>query len=141
MKIKVEQKNAEIIESALKAVNGRARSHAYTEYSEIAVLADESEKKVLALVGGLVGSQKAAVGAVVESTSGGNVANAYAKVARVRVGTTVTLERCATGWFLVGVAAAKVYQSGGKDRLTLTEAQDAAAAARLRSQYRVAHAA
>ncbi len=137
MKIKVEQKNAEIIESALKAVNGRATQHTYTGFYQIDAVAAFGEKDVLALVG----SKKAAVGAVVESTSGMKVSNAYAKRARVRVGTTVTLERCATGWFLVGVAAAEIFQEGGKDRLTLTEAQDAAAGARLRSQYRVAHAA
>jgi hypothetical protein len=106
-------------------------------FSEIAALADESEKAVLALVG----SYKAAVGAVVDSTSGGKVSNAYAKRSRGRIGTTVTLERCATGWFLVGVAAAEIWQDGGKTRLTLTEAQDAEAVRRLRSQYRVAHVA
>lgn len=133
MKVKIEEKNASAIEAALKAVNGRATAHAYTDYAEIAALADESEKEVLALVG----SRKAAVGAVVESTSGGKVPNAYAKIARNRVGTTVKIERFATGWFLTGVKSATIYQSGGSDRLTLTEAQDAEAVKRLRSQYLV----
>lgn len=137
MKIKVESKNSALIEEALEAVNGRAHQHAYTRFDQIEALAAFSEKDVLALVG----SHKAVVGAVVESTSGGKVSNAYAKRSRVRIGTTVTLERCATGWFLVGVAAAEIFQEGGKTRLTLTEAQDAEAVRRLRSQYRVAHAA
>lgn len=134
MKIKIESKNASAIEAALLSVNGRAHDHAYTTFSAIEKIAKKSE--ILAV--GLVGSQKSAIGAVMDSTSGERMPRAYKYS---RVGTTVTIERCSTGWFLVGVAAETLFQEGGKDRLTLTEAQDLAAVAKTRSQYRIAKSA
>jgi hypothetical protein len=131
MKIKIEKTNAVAIEAALCVVNGRAYDHAYTTAAEIEKIAQESEQKVVCLVG----SKKAAVGALVESTSGKEMPNAYRYS---RIGTTVTIQRCASGWFLVGVASATLYQAGGRARLTLTAEQDSRAVARFRSQYQVA---
>lgn len=131
MKIKIDKANTTAIEAALLAVNGRAHDHAYTTFCAVEKIAQESEKQVI----GLVGSKKAAVGALAESTSGKDMPNAYRYS---RVGTTVTIERCSTGWFLVGVAGATLYQQGGKARLTLTEQQDGIAVLQLRSQYRIA---
>ena len=133
MKIKIEKKNQAAIEAALLSVNGRAHDHAYTTFGAVEKIAQESEKQVI----WLVGSKKAAVGALVESTSGKDMPKAYRYS---RVGTTVNIERCSTGWFLVGVAPATLYQQGGKARLTLTDKQDGIAVACLRSQYRVAKA-
>jgi hypothetical protein len=131
MKIKVEKTNAVAIEAALRAVNGRACDHAYTMADEIEKIAQECELQMLELVG----SKKAAVGALAESTSGKEMPNAYRYS---RIGTTVTIQRCASGWFLVGVASATLYQAGGRARLTLTAEQDSRAVARFRSQYQVA---
>lgn len=131
MKIKIEKKNQAAIEAELLAVNGRARDHAYTTFGAVEKIAQEFELQIQ----NLVGSQKASVGARVEATSGKDMPKAYRYS---RVGTTVTIQRCASGWFLVGVAGVTLYQQGGKARLTLTDKQDGIAVLQLRSQYRIA---
>lgn len=131
MKIKIEKTNAAAIEAALLAVNGKATSHVYTSFSEIEKLAWETELQLL----GLLGTKKSPVGAVTECTSGRPMAGAHSYA---RVATKITLERCASRWFLVDVKATTIYQEGGKDRLILTAAQDRAAVARLRSRYQIA---
>ena len=66
MKIFISTQNSEKIETALKEVNGRATTHAYTRYSEIEACAKDFRKKLREL--GLVVSQ--CVGATYLSVSG-----------------------------------------------------------------------
>ena len=80
---RITDKNKDAIVAILASVNGKAVTHTFTTYGEIAALASAAEKQLL----DLVGSQKAAVGARLQATSGGKVANAY-KYARS--GTSVT---------------------------------------------------
>jgi hypothetical protein len=125
---RITDKNRAAIFHILATVNGRATSHTFTTYHEIEQIAAAAETRVL----DLVGSQKAAIGALFEATSGDKVANAY-KYARI--GTRVKLERRATGWFLVDATEWMLWANGGDRRLTLTAAQDARAVELFRAGY------
>jgi hypothetical protein len=130
--IKITEANAAAIEAALKNANGRAEAHAYTAFAEIEALAETAESKLESL--GLPKAQRA--GAVWVETSGGAVANAYAKKGFSRSATSARLERRASGWYLVSAAAATIYASGGGNGLLiLTAKQDAEAVRRLRAGY------
>ncbi len=126
--IRITEQNRAAIVAALANVNGKATAHTFTTYQQIEQIAAAAEKQLI----GLVGSQKAAVGARFEATSGDKVANAY-KYARI--GTRVKLERRATGWFLIDAMEWMLYQNGGDRRLTLTAAQDARAVELFRAGY------
>ena len=129
--IRITESNAPAVEAALEAVNGRASTHAFTAYSEIAPLAVAAENAVLTLLD----SQRHAVGARYVATSGAPVANRYDFKRR---GTIATLERRATGWFLIAAEACDLYTtSGGRRRLLLTPAQDGRAGEVLRRRYSV----
>jgi len=131
---RIADKNRAAIFHILATVNGRATSHTFTTYHEIEQIAAAAEKQVV----DLVGSQKAAVGARLQATSGGKVANAY-KYARS--GTSVTIERRSTGWFLIDASEATLYaDGGGARRLTLTAEQDKRAVELFRAGYSVAPA-
>lgn len=130
--IKITAANTSAIEAALHEINGRAHDHTYNYYSEVSYEAEQAEKKTVALVG----AKDRSVGAIWSVTSGGRVANSYKYS---RIGTTIKIERRASGWFLVDVSPARLYnEGGGSGRLTLTKEQDEAACAMLRKQYRVA---
>jgi hypothetical protein len=128
--IRITEKNKVAIVAALAAVNGKATAHAWTTYADIEYLSMVAEKQVI----DLLGSQKAAVGAKLQATSGGKVANAYKYS---RSGTWVRIERRSTGWFLVSVDHATLYSSGGSRQLTLTAEQDRRAIEVLRAKYTV----
>ena len=129
--IRITEQNRVAIFHILAGVNGRAVTHTFTTYQQIEQIAAQAEKQII----GLVGSQKAAVGARFEATSGDKVANAYKYV---RIGTRVKLERRATGWFLIDAMEWMLYQNGGERRLSLTTAQDARAVEVLRTKYTIA---
>lgn len=130
--IKINEENSVAIAMALDAVNGKAWNHAFTTYSEIAKIAAQAETRVV----GLVGSQKAAVGAVMQAVSGQKVANSYKYT---RTGTRVYIERRSTGWFLIDIVSEILYANqGGARVLTLTPAQDAKAIEVLRASYLIA---
>jgi len=130
MKINISDKDA--VRAALAAVNGKAERHAYTLPSEIAAVADDAERQLARL-----DVPKAArKGARYVSQSSGNLPKAYKYTA---IGTVVTLERGASGWFLVDVAACDIWPGKAPfQRLTLTQDQDAIAIAAVRRQYGVA---
>lgn len=127
MKINVNNQSA--VEAALAAVNGKATTHVYTTQADILAVAQWAEAELARLIG-----KSFASGAVVESTSGDTVANAY-KYARSA--TKIRLERGASGWFLTHVAGVAIYAPGGSTTLVLTEAQDARAIEVLRKGYKV----
>ncbi len=126
--IKIENRTA--IEAALKLINGKAVSHTFTTYAEVAKEAANAEAKVLKLVG----SKNLAVGASVRATSGDSVPNAYKYT---RVGTSVTLVRKSSGWHLAGVSTQALYKEGGKRIITLTVAQSDKAKADFAKQWHV----
>lgn len=128
--IKITPTNASPIIALLTQANGRAEAHAYTTFTEIADLAEQAEREVLALVGG----KAHAVGARYTATSGSRVAKAYKYR---RNGTCVTLLRRPAGWFIVDAASVALYQQAGTSRVTLTPAQDGIAVARLRATYSI----
>jgi hypothetical protein len=126
---RITEQNRAAIVGILASVNGKATTHAFTLYLEIEALSLDAERQLIALVG----SQKAAVGARYQATSGDKVANAYKYT---RAGTAVILERRSTGWFLVDAVFATLYaNTGGDRRLTLTAAQDARAVELFRAGY------
>ena len=130
--MKINTKNPAKVQSALSAVNGTARAHTYTLATEIlglAVLADRTRTRLHL-------TKKDALGMRCEYTSGDAVATAY-KYGRIV--TRVTLEYCRTGWFLVACARDDYRGTTGGDHesVILTTSNDAAAVAKLRSQYTV----
>jgi hypothetical protein len=130
--IRITPENAEAIEAALAAVNGKAERHAYTLTSELDRLARAAEAELMSLVG----AEKYAPGATWVETSGATVANSYGYR---RDATRVTLTRRPTGWFLTEATSVQIHaQGGGRGRLTLTQAQDERAVAVLRARYAVA---
>jgi len=132
--IRITEANAAAIEMALKAVNGRATTHAYTHYSEIEALAAAAEAKLEAI--GLPKAQRA--NAQWEETSGSAVSNSYAKKAFSRAATIVRLQRRPSGWLLLSASATTIGASGGgKGVLILNAEQDAEAVRRLRAGYSV----
>lgn len=130
--MKINLADTEAVRAALAAVNGRATAHAYTLPSQIAAVADYAEG-TLARLAVPKAERK---GARYVSQSGSKLPNSYKYKA---TGTVITLERGASGWFLVDVAACDIWP--GKEpfqRLTLTQDQDAIAIAAVRRQYGVA---
>jgi hypothetical protein len=133
--IKISAQKIDAIESALRAVNGKASAHGYTTATEIGYLADTAEFRLEQL--GLPKNQRA--GAVSVATSGDRVSNSYARKNFFRIATRVVLERRSTGWSLIDVRRTQIGQQGGGDAtLVLTEAQSEEAVRRFRSQYGVA---
>ena len=132
--IRITKSTAAAIEAALKAVNGRAESHAYSLFSEIEALAETAEARLEAL--GLPKSRRA--GAQWAEISGAAVSNSYAKKAFHRAATSVRLIRRASGWYLQSASATTIGAGGGgKGSLVLTAEQDAEAVRRLRAGYSV----
>jgi hypothetical protein len=131
MKINI-HKNAPKVQEALSAANGTARAHTYTLASDViglARLADEARIRLRL-------TKKDAIGMRCEYTSGDPVATAY-KYGRIV--TRVTLEYCRTGWFMVNCVRDDYHGTTGGDHesIILTTRNDAAAVAKLRSQYTV----
>ncbi len=130
--MKINIADTEAVRAALAAVNGKAERHAYTLPSEIASVADDAERQLARLAV----PKAARNGARYVSQSGSKLPGSYKYKA---TGTVVTLERGASAWFLVSVAACDIWP--GKEpfaRLTLTPDQDAIAIAAVRRQYGVA---
>lgn len=128
--IKINPTNRAKIEATLTAANGRATQHAYSEYYEVARVADEAEARLESL-----GIQKAArTGAEYFAVSGYAVPSAYNYS---RKATAVCLVRRATGWFLTSASQVTIWAEAGKQELLLTQEQDARAIEVLRRRYSV----
>jgi hypothetical protein len=131
MKIKIVEENAEKIEAALKAVNGRATGHTFTDFSSIEEVAEKAEEALDDL--DMPASYRR--GARYCADSGSPVANAYQSA---RKGTHITIERGTKGWYLVAVETRWLYpDQGGQSWLYLTEGQDEALVKRLRRNYTI----
>lgn len=127
----ITETNAEAIEFALTAVNGRATAHCYTTFGEIRDEAERAERKL----SDLLEAKSKRVGARYISQSGGKVASSYR---HSRAITRVTLKRGAKGWYLEAVAQGLLWpnETGGA-YLRLTPAQDCAIVAAVRQRYTV----
>ncbi|HAL39094.1 MAG TPA: hypothetical protein DCP03_13700 [Polaromonas sp.] len=128
IKITVQATNE--IQIALRAVNGTATAHTLHDAVDIIDLAKQAEKTVVCLVAAKARAQ----GAVLVHTSGDSVARAYQNS---RKATTVRLERRSSDWYLVDISEAKINTEAGKQKLWLSEAQDAFAITELRAQYSI----
>jgi len=127
--IRIDPANANSIEAALKAVNGKATAHTYTAYAEIKNLADFGERRLERMEVPKSGR----AGASVTGVSGDKMPNAYK---HARQATVARVERRSAGWYLAHVGEATLWpQQGGGLRLSLTATQDADAVRRFRSTY------
>ena len=125
--IKITLANRPALIAALAAANGKASTHT-CRVDAIMSLAASSEKWVV----NLLGSKKAAIGAIVRYRSGSALPNAYKYSRRV---TSVCIQRKSKDWWLTSAIADDARRDAGGSRLTLTQAQDALAKARFSSQY------
>lgn len=129
--IKITYSNAAALTAALKAVNGTAIQHAYTDFYELNSLALQAEAKLAQFL-----NVKDRAGAAWTETSGGKVAKAYKNP---RTATRVRIERKSSDWYLVGVSKVTINEAGGGPGvLTLTKSQDEIARAKFATQYNVA---
>jgi hypothetical protein len=128
--IKICAENEAAIEAALRAVNGRASTHAWTLLSEIERVANRAERELEGL--GIPKAERA--GAVYSAESGGQLAKAYKYKA---TGTWIELTRRGAGWYLTDASGTTFYPGprGNTSWLRLTEKQDAKAIEVLRRGY------
>ena len=128
--IKICAENEAAIEAALRAVNGRASTHAWTLLSEIERVANRAERELESL--GIPKAERA--GAVYSAESGGQLAKAYKYKA---TGTWIELTRRGAGWYLTDASGTTFYPGprGNTSWLRLTEKQDAKAIEVLRRGY------
>lgn len=128
MKIRVHYTFEEEIGRALRLVNGKAEVHVYTEYYEIALIADWAEAELESL--GLPKNMRS--GAVVWSRSGDRLPNSYK---HQRIVTHVRLMRGRIGWYLMDTTAGGAYSEAGRTTLYLTKEQDQCALEEMRKRY------
>ena len=134
MKIKIEQKNADAIESALAAVNGKAESFAITSFRVVLHYAEKAETQLEH--SRLPKAER--TGVKVNITPEGPAAKSYGY--RVK-STEVSIERGSTGWFLVNVATAIVYpKQAHRFQIKISEAQRNTIAAKAIADYTVVKA-
>lgn len=123
--------NKLLVITALDRVNVKCCAHTF-DYYDIYNLAIDAERQALALLG----SVKAIVGVKISARSGKKLPNAYKYPRRVN---TLTLERRASGWWLVELANVESWDKRATElKLTLTAAQDNVAIDRLRKGYAIA---
>ena len=129
--IKIDWINAQAIEAALAEVNGKSKEHTYNDYRMIAHLADAAE----------IGMNKLNIpkkdrsGASYVSISGDRVSSSYTKKTRTRNATKVQIDRRPSGWYLVSIERAEVFQQGGGNALVLTKAQESKAIEALKAKF------
>ncbi len=132
MKIKIEAKNRDVIEAALKAVNGTASRHTYGSFVDVENAMRYADVQMDRL-GIPRGYRK---GAKYIEQSGDTLPKAYGYEAKT---TTITIERGSSAWYLVEVKESGLYpRSKPLMRLTMTAEQDGIAVAQLRKKYVVA---
>lgn len=131
MKLAISPKNKGSIEAALKAVNGRAHEHAFTEFREIREAAERADTELERL--GLPMSRRK--GAVVRMVSGWPVASSYRNA---RAGTVIEIQRSGSRWYLTSIQARTLYvKDGGQTTTCLTREQDDYLSARFLGRYSV----
>lgn len=125
--IKFDVKNAEKINSILSDINGKAVDHTFRSFRDI-FNADDQTKKAENLVGG----KKYAVGIKVLIESGHAVSKSYKYT---RIGTQITLECRASGWFITDITRADIWQKGGQSTILMAPSHHERAVSVLESGY------
>lgn len=125
--IKFDIKNAEKINSILSDINGKAVDHTFRSFRDI-FNGDDQTKKAENLVGG----KKHAVGVKVILESGHAVKSAYKYT---RIGTQITLECRASGWFITNICRTDIWAKGGDNRIIMTPSHDEQAIRVLKREY------
>jgi hypothetical protein len=127
-RIRIDEKNASAIETALAKVNGKAEQHAFTTFNEINTIREDAETTLAGLL-----LKKDFPGTICILTSGYPVSNSYGNS---RKATKVTIVRRTTGWFLTEVESVTInVYGGGRAKYWLTKEQDQAAVANVRKLY------
>jgi len=127
----IDASNETAIYEALSKVNGRASEHVFKCFSQIDELASLAEEQLDRME--IPISKRAH--ALYVACSGKRVANRYKYS---RVATRVVLQRRTKGWYLEvdHISQISIYcDGGGKNRLIITESQDAIAIEKLRKYY------
>jgi len=128
--IRIHEDNAVAIEAALHKANGAALTHTFNCYSDIEAEADLASSRL----GELGLPVKLWKGARFRTWSGGRVAKSYKYS---RQATMVTLERRATGWFLVDVQQTAVWEKPPEPQLCVTRYQADEAQRRFAERYTI----
>ena len=129
--IKFDIKNAAKINALLGEVNGRASGHTYYEFVDFKNEAERFISKIEALLGG----KKYCLGAKFSIESGGSVKSAYKYT---RIGTRISLECRASGWFVTNIQRADIWARGGESKIVLTQAHHDQAVKVLRDGSQIA---
>jgi hypothetical protein len=129
--IKFNIENAAKINALLGEVNGRASDHTYRSFNHFSVDADAVIWKIENLLGG----KKYCLGAKFSIESGGSVKSAYKYT---RIGTRLSLECRASGWFVTDIQRADIWARGGECKIVLTQAHHDQAVKVLRNGYQIA---
>ena len=129
--IKFDIKNAAKINALLDSVNGRASGHTYCTFTEFKTDAENTISRVEKLLGG----KKHCVGAKFSIESGNSVKSAYKYT---RIGTRLSLECRASGWFVTDIQRADIWARGGECKIVLTQAHHDQAVKVLSDGYLIA---
>ena len=129
--IKFDIKNAAKINALLGEVNGRASDHTYCKFTDF----ESDAENVISRVEKLLGGKKHCVGAKAIIESGDSVPNAYKYT---RIGTRLSLECRASGWFVTDIQRADIWARGGECKIVLTQAHHDQAVKVLRDGYQIA---
>ena len=131
MNIKFKTENETKFNALLNEVNGRASGHTYTRFSNFAA----ESNNVILRIETLLGGKKHCLGVKFSIESGGSVSGGYKYS---RIGTQVSLERRASGWFVTGIRRVDIGGHGGKSKITFTQAHHDQAVKVLSNGYIIA---
>ena len=113
--VKIHRDSISYIESALRAVNGRAESFAVTTFEEVEAVAARAEDRLKTL------PRAGRAGTSVVYRPGGPSAGRYKYAATT---TTLYLTRRVAGWYLASVASSTVWPKSAETfRVCITETQ------------------
>ena len=127
--IKITMKNAQKINAALDAANGKATSHTIRSAATICNIADDAEARLSAL------PKSERKGATLVHIPAGPSASAYKYAAAT---TRIVIERRATGWFLISAERAEVYpRAAQRTAMTISPAQRDEIARRAVSEFNI----
>ena len=113
--IKFDATNAEKINAILADVNGKAADHTYKTFQDMVADCNFTVARAENLVGG----KKYAAGIKIIVESGYSVKSAYKYT---RIGTQITLECRASGWFITDITRADIWAEGGGRIIFMTPA-------------------
>lgn len=132
MKIKIVKENAEKIELALKATNGKAGAHTFTTFSQVFDELENFEK----FLNRLFSNKKDKSGAILTTESWGPAAAAYNNIA---ITTRIKILYSNGAYWLVGISRSNQWPSQKPMHIyTLTKEQDICAVENLRKKYQIA---